>query len=485
MVKYISLNDLTIVGILLVLLHLVFIVRAMVRPEREPASRVAWLLVLLLAPIVGVIAYLMLGETNVGVARRKAEREAMARLPAAGSIGAPFTSDNSDTSATPASPLFALAGSIDGYRATEGNAVSMPADSDAVMDGIVADIDAATQQVHCAIYIWLDDNNGTKLMEALKRAAQRGVTCRVMADAFGSRALRRSPHWQAMRDAGINLVASLRINTRWIIPIGSRVDLRDHRKIIAIDGRLTWCGSQNAADAAFRVKPKFAPWVDTMARFVGPVAAQMDHLFASSWTAETGEDLTLLPACQPQPAGSARAIVVGTGPTARHHAMSEIFVALIYSARRELIITTPYFVPDDAMMDALRACARRGVPTTMILPKRNDSQFVGLTSRSHYASLLGAGVRILEFRPGLLHAKTMTVDGEHGMIGSANMDLRSFDLNYENNILFEDRAFAEILRDRQLHFATQADEVKLEQVRQWSVWDRFWANAAAMLSPLL
>ena len=484
MIDYISFTDPTVIGTLLVLLHLFFIVRAMVRPDREPASRVAWLLVLLLAPIVGVIAYLMLGETNVGVARRKAEREAIARLPAAGGIGAPFTAAP-DAPGTPASPLFALAGSIDGYRPTAGNAVTLPADAAAVMAGIVADIDAATTRVHCALYIWLDDHNGTRLIEALKRAAGRGVICRVMADAFGSRGLRRTPHWQEMQDAGVHLVASLRINTRWILPIGRRVDLRDHRKIIVVDGRLTWCGSQNAADAAFRIKPKFAPWVDTMARFAGPVAAQMDHLFASSWTAETGEDLALLPAQQPQPAGTTRAIVVGTGPTARRHAMSEIFVALIYSAQRELIITTPYFVPDDGMMDALRACARRGVTTTMLLPQRNDSRFVGLTSRSCYASLLGAGVRILEFRPGLLHAKTLTVDGAHGMIGSANMDLRSFDLNYENNILFEDRAFAEILRDRQLHFATQADEVKLEQVRQWSVWDRFWANAAAMLSPLL
>ncbi len=482
MIDYISFTDPTVVGTLLVLLHLVFIVRAMVRPDREPASRVAWLLVLLLAPIVGVAAYLMLGETNVGVARRKAEREAMARLPAAAGIGAPYTSD---ASATPAGPLFALAGSIDGYRPTIGNAISLPPDADAVMAGIVADIDAATVQVHCALYIWLDDHNGTKLIDALKRAAARGITCRVMADAFGSRGLRRSPHWQEMRDAGVHLVASLRINTRWIIPVGRRVDLRDHRKIVVIDGRLTWCGSQNAADAAFRIKPKFAPWVDTMTRFDGPVAAQMAHLFASSWTAETGEDLTLLPAHEPQPEGSARAIVVGTGPTARRHAMSEIFVALIYSARRELIVTTPYFVPDDGMMDALRACARRGVRTTMILPQRNDSRFVGLTSRSHYASLLGAGVRILEFRPGLLHAKTVTVDGEHGMIGSANMDLRSFDLNYENNILFEDAAFTATLRDRQLHFAAQSDEVRLADVRQWSVWRRFWTNAAAMLSPLL
>ena len=484
MIDYLSFTDPTVLGTLLVLLHLFFIVRAMVRPEREPASRIAWLLVLLLAPIVGVIAYLLLGETNVGVARRKAERAAMARLPAPSSIGDPFTVDP-DSPRTPASRLFALAGSIDGYRPTLGNRVTLPPDSNTVMDGIVADIDAAQQQVHCALYIWLDDRNGNKLIDALVRAAQRGVTCRVMADAFGSRGLRRGPRWAEIRRAGVHLIASLRINTRWIIPIGQRVDLRDHRKIIVIDGRITWCGSQNAADPEFRIKPRFAPWVDVMARFDGPIAAQMDHLFASSWTAETGENLTLRPPEQMAPPGEGRAIVVGTGPTARHHAMSEIFVALIYSAQEELIITTPYFVPDDAMADALRASARRGVATTMILPKRCDSHFVGLTSRSYYNSLLKAGVRILEYRPGLLHAKTLTVDGRHGMIGSANMDLRSFDLNYENNILFEDTLFAATLRERQMSYAADADVVHLSEVQNWSVWQRFSTNAAAMLSPLL
>lgn len=176
---------------------------------------------------------------------------------------------------------------------------------------------------------------------------------------------------------------------------------------------------------------------------------------------------------------------IGTGPENTYSAMPELFSTLMFSARRELVITTPYYVPDDFMQASLCSSARRGVATTLILPARNDNQFVGATSRSYYAELLDAGVSIYEYVGGLLHTKSLTVDGELTLIGSANMDRRSFDLNFENNILFYDRALTQAVCDRQEEYIAQARRITKEEVAAWRWPYRLRNNILAMLSPIL
>jgi cardiolipin synthase len=165
--------------------------------------------------------------------------------------------------------------------------------------------------------------------------------------------------------------------------------------------------------------------------------------------------------------------------------MPEVFASLMYAARRELVISTPYYVPNEAMQAALCAAGRRGVDTTLVLPARNDSWIVAAASRSYYADLLAAGVRIFEYEGGLLHAKTVTLDGEVSLIGSANMDRRSFDLNFEGNVLFSDRALTEEVRRRQETYIAGAGPVTAENVGQWSRRRRLWNNAVGMLGPVL
>jgi cardiolipin synthase len=307
-----------------------------------------------------------------------------------------------------------------------------------------------------------------------------------MADGLGSRIMIESEHWQAMRDVRVRATIALPIGNLLLRPLLGRIDLRNHRKIVVIDDWITYCGSQNCADPEFRIKPKYAPWVDALMRFEGPIARQNQYLFASDWMAHVDEDIRELlqrPLRAGQPGFAAQ--VIGTGPTIRNSAMPEVFETLMYSARRELFITTPYYVPDEAMQNALCASAYRGVETTIILPARNDSLFVQAASRSYYADLLAAGVRIFEFEGGLLHTKSLTVDGEVTLIGSANMDRRSFDLNYENNILFYDCALTAEMRLRQEAYLAQSHEVTPEIVASWSVARRLWNNAIAMLGPVL
>jgi cardiolipin synthase len=177
--------------------------------------------------------------------------------------------------------------------------------------------------------------------------------------------------------------------------------------------------------------------------------------------------------------------VIGTGPTVRYSAMPEMFEALMFAARREIIVTTPYYVPDESLHSALCTTAYRGVDTTIVFPARNDSWIVGAASRSYYEDLLTAGVKIYEYEGGLLHTKSLTLDGEITLIGSANMDRRSFELNYENNILFHDPVLTGALRERQQEYIARSHRVTKEAVAAWSMPRRLCNNLVATLGPVL
>jgi cardiolipin synthase len=308
-----------------------------------------------------------------------------------------------------------------------------------------------------------------------------------MADGLGSRTMIRSSHWRAMRNAGVNVAVALPIGNPLLLPFAGRIDLRNHRKILVIDGHTTYCGSQNCADPEFLVKAAYAPWVDAMIRFEGPIVRQNQYLFACDWMSHVDEDLHhLLQAPEDsEPTDGFVAQVIGTGPTVRFSAMPEMFESLMHAARRELVISTPYFVPDESMLDALCASAYRGVATTIIFPARNDSWIVGAASRSYYAALLAAGVRIFEYEGGLLHTKSLTMDGEVCLIGSANMDRRSFDLNYENNILFVDRELTDSVYQRQQQYLAAARPVTGADIAAWSLPHRLLNNTVAMFGPVL
>lgn len=471
---------------LYLLVHLAFIARAILRTHREPASRVAWVVVMIMLPVAGILAYILLGETNIGRHRAARLREVLTQLPSPGEAPGINTEHAQPVIPDRYGPLFRAGHSVNGFEPVGGNRARLMADSNTAIESMVADIDAAQHHVHLAFYIWLPDNNGLKVVEALKRAAARKVACRAMADGLGSRILLASEHWRGMRDAGVLLAATLPIGNPLLRPFQGRIDLRNHRKILVIDNHITYCGSQNCADPEFRIKAKYAPWVDALMRFEGPIARQNQYLFISDWMAQVNEDLSNL-LREPLPLGEPglTAQVIGTGPTVRYSAMPELFETLMYAARRELFITTPYYVPDEAMQTALCASALRAVATTIIFPAKNDSWIVGAASRSYYADLLAAGVRIFEYEGGLLHTKSLTLDGEVTLIGSANMDRRSFELNYENNILYYDPAMTAEMRRRQDYYLAHSRPVTADLVDRWSVPRRLWNNTIAMLGPVL
>ena len=475
------------------MIQILLIIRVLLKPHRDPTARLTWVVVVIALPIGGIIAYLLLGETNIGRKRAERMRRVLEQMPPV-SVAPGMDAPN----IRPSIPerhahLFQVGQSISSFQPIGGNRARIPPDSNAVIDSLVADIDAAQDHVHVLFYIWLADNNGLKVALALMRAAQRGVTCRAMADDLGSRSMIHSEHWKTMQTAGVKLARALPIGNPILRVLGGRIDLRNHRKIVVIDDWITYCGSQNCADPEFRVKPKYAPWVDMMIRFEGPIARQNQHLFAGDWMAHVDDDIDALlqrpiPSASEQGMDGATSIsaqVVGTGPTVRYSAMPELFEALIYSARRSLVITTPYYVPDESMQAALCASARRGVETIIVFPQRNDSRVVAAASRSYYADLLDAGVHIYEYVGGLLHTKSLTLDGEISLIGSANMDRRSFDLNYENNILLYDPDLTQQVRQRQQRYLDSALLVDPSRLLNWPRHRRLINNTVAMLGPVL
>ncbi len=468
--------------ILLIVAEIATVVRAMLRPHRDPESRLAWVIVIIVAPIIGMIAYLLLGEARVSASRKERGRKIDLELPR------PLVEDQTvrTLADTTYDAPFALARTVNDLGPTAGNRASLAKNSNEAVEAMVADVDAARDHVHACFYIWLDDTNGLKLKDAMVRAARRGVTVRILSDALGSRQFVRSQHWRDLKDAGVEARVALPVgNLLWTM-IKGRVDLRNHRKLLVVDGRIAWCGSQNAADPEFRIKPHYAPWVDVMSRWEGPVARDWQFLFVSDWMGEHGEDLSALLLVPPAPAtGNIVAQVIGTGPTLPYAAMTACFAELVHAARDELVITTPYFVPDDPLLYAILSAARRGVRTVLVLPARNDSRIVAAASRSHYGDLLKAGVELREYQCGLLHAKTMVVDGSVGLIGSANLDRRSFELNFENNILFYDVDFASRIWDRQDEFIADSNIVTAQMVADTSMLRRLLQNTLSMFGPLL
>lgn len=476
---------------MLFLAHVVVAARAITRPNRTPASRIAWVAVVMALPLVGIIAYLLLGETSIGRERRHALHAAWASLPAA--PGSPAT-----PSAT-AERLLDLGRGINGFPAVGGNRIELLGETDALpsapmtnsvvaIDRLIVDIEQATHSVHICFYIWLADHHGTRVVDAVCAAAARGVSCRVMVDDLGSRAFIKSPQWQRLRDAGVHTVATLDDIPRLGHLAVGRMDLRNHRKIAVIDNAIGYCGSQNCADPEFRIKAKYAPWIDILLRCEGPVVRQEQALFLSTWIAETGEQVGHLVTAAPEPQvhqDGAVAQMTGVGPTTQGNAMSDLFVATIYAAHSDLTITTPYFVPDEALLRALCAAPRRGVRTRIVFPARNNSRLVGATCRSTYGDLLDAGVEVFEYPLGLLHTKSITVDGEIALVGSANMDRRSLQLNFENNMLVADRVVTAAVLRRQEGYLSVSHRVESATVAAWSWRSRLVQNAVGMMSPLL
>lgn len=295
----------------LLLLHIALFLalaaRVLLRNDLAPDVRMAWLMIGLLLPYVGAVLYFLLGEADLsrGAAGRHLKLADFVRQRLAGdaaaqrALGSPAEIDA--LIAPRWQGVSRYAASINGFQPVAGNRAELMSDGDSARARLLADLDAAQHEINVLYYIWLGDHTGTEVAQALMRAARRGVACRALVDGLGSRALTRSPLWREMAAAGVRIGVALPIDHPLKVMLTSRIDLRNHRKITLIDGRITYVGSQNCADAAFRIKAKYAPWVDIMLRVEGSVVAQAQLLFACDWMQIAG-DADFAPVARARPA---------------------------------------------------------------------------------------------------------------------------------------------------------------------------------------
>jgi cardiolipin synthase len=456
----------------------------LLRRRLDPNVRLAWVMLVVLLPLIGPLLYLVFGEVRLGSDRLHRHKEAVKRsteeMMTRPSPGAPRQISIPD----PYQQIAALGESVGGDIPTGGNRLKLFGDPIATTKAIIEDIDRAQSHCHILTYIFLNDQTGWAVAEALIRAEKRGVQCRLLVDAVGSSEFLRTDWKDKLRAAGVQVVAALPVSA--VRALFARIDLRNHRKLVVIDGELGYTGSRNIADAAFAPKRRFAPWVDAMVRIEGPVVRDLQMLFVEDWFVDTDEFLDEYLAHEPRFfEDGVVAQVIGTGPNAYNFAMRQVSQAAIHLAREELILTTPYFVPDDATHSALMTAARRGVTTEIVLPARNDSRLVAAASRSYYEPLLESGVIVHEYSRGLLHAKTLTIDRSLALVTSANLDKRSFFLNFECSLVVYDADFASHLRFLQKEYISNSIAVDAARWKRRRWPKRLWHNAAGMLGPLL
>ncbi|MGP1345412.1 MAG: cardiolipin synthase [Phycisphaerales bacterium] len=472
--------------------------------RRPRGSSFAWIILMLAIPYLGALLYILVGELWLPFKRVERVREQHDDdQPLRIAQGDPSRPDPG-VDARLVEKLERLAIDATGHALAPGNDIALLDDAHATFDRIAEDINAATTRCYLLFYIWHDGGKTEQVARALINAAARGVDCRVLVDAHGSESFLSGPVAEALREGGVKVRAAF--------PVGrirlklARIDIRNHRKIVVIDDHTGYVGSLNLADPdCFKRDAGVGPWVDCAVRLNGPCVEYLARTFLADWSIEhpneQGENESssrVDPEAHHHPDrvdydadhdptthANILAQVLPSGPGQDPLVLRQMLHTLIYSARERVVITTPYFVPGEATAAAIMTAARGGVAVDLIIPEKIDSPLVALASSAYFAELMDAGVRIHRFRGGLLHSKTVTIDDSIAMLGSANMDLRSFEINLEISLFVYDRRFAETLNALQQKYIEQSVPLDPQRWARRSHPRVLMENTAQLFAPLL
>lgn len=466
--------------------------------KRAYSVTLAWLLIVLFVPFVGGIFYFLFGENRLPgkrVARAKLAYdtyktwlyELKSRVP----------TENS-TLTNRFLPIQRQAETLVGIPALAGNRIKLLSTPETIISTILEAIEKAKSSCHMEFYIWQEGGKIDTINQALITAAERGVKCRILLDALGSREFLRSDTALKMMAAGVGIEESL--PTGLISAFFSRADIRNHRKIVVIDGTIAFTGSQNMVDPDyFKKDAGVGNWIDVMAKIEGPVVETLAGTFFADWflelerehldSATIMKDLAIaqkIGEIKSHPKlGDVSIQLVPSGPDERTASIRNLLLVAIYLAKKEIILTTPYFVPEEPLLVALQSAAQRGIKVKIILPEENDSVLIKYASRAYYEDLCYDGVEIYLFSGGLLHSKTITIDGELSLFGSVNLDMRSFWLNFEATLFIYSEDFSKELVALQKEYLEQSNVLNIVNFQQRGFFNRFKENISLLVSPLL
>jgi cardiolipin synthase A/B len=451
-------------------------------PQKRSADAArAWLVLIFLIPWLGLLLYALIGRIRYPRERLQDEaravlriRDVQAQMLSKGGFSRPQLTGEAGRTA-------ALVERLGEFCPLAGNKVELLAEYQPALDRLVADIEAATHHVHLLFYIFAADATGRKVGAAVERAARRGVSCRVLMDAVGSSSGLRhlAPE---LRKAGVEVVALLPVN--YFRRNSARLDLRNHRKIAVIDGSIGYVGSQNVVDPGFI---KAYPNEELLARVEGPVVVQLQSVFLADRYQET-ENRLEIPAkfLPPQtPAGESAAQVLPSGPGYAYENQQSMLIDILHEARERVVMTTPYFVPDEPFLEAMETAALRGAEVHLVVPEHSNKLVTNWAQESHYARLLDVGIHIHLYAPHFLHAKHVTVDRFVAVVGSVNMDIRSFALDSEVSLLVYDEKVVMAFEAVQARYFAQSRELSKAEWSKRGQLRRVAQNTARLADSLL
>ena len=467
--------------ITLVLLHtsiISMLVPKVILQRRESGATLAWILTIIFLPLIGMLAFWVLGTTRIRILRRKRRRAEQHLVP---SLSRFLKQQHFSKADEPvAAALYALATKLDECGPQPGCEVIMYRNGGKAFDALEEAIDSAEHHIHLVYYTWEVDQTGIRFREALQRAARRGVEVRLLVDDVGSYRTKNG-FFAPLTAAGGEVARFLPLN-----PLTRQVSInnRNHRKIVVIDGRTGFTGSMNVGDVYAGLTQA---WNDLQVSVTGRVVYELQGVFCQDWYHATGRELATenyFPSITCK--GEICTHFIASGPAdERWRAIHTLLFVAINMARKRVWIETPYFVPDAPVVMALQTAALRGIDVRLLLPSHSDHPLALFAGRSFFDELLAAGVRIFEMDEVIPHAKTAIVDHVFSTAGSANMDQRSFRLNFEGNLFFFGETVANRLEEDYLSLCQNAHEVTVEVRGRLARRQRLSEDFARILAPLL
>lgn len=472
----------------LFLLNFIFAGIIIFLERRDATSTWAWLMVLFFIPFLGFILYLIFGQNMSR--KRLFDWEDIKKIGIEDLIKEQITSLReqrfhfSDPNARDYRDLIYMQLVNNDAVLTQDNDVNLFTDGKEKFDQLLEDINNAKDHIHLQYYIFRHDNLGSKILDALTKKAQEGIKVRVLYDEMGSRNLSKKV-FQSLKEAG----GEVEIFFPKRIPfINLRLNYRNHRKLVIIDGHIGYVGGFNVGDEYLGLNPKFGYWRDTHLRMRGQVVKAIQTRFILDWNQATHHhymhyDKRYFPSIKP--AGDMTAQIVSSGPDSEWEQIKNGYIKMITSANESVFIQTPYFIPDQSLMDALRIAALSGKDVRIMIPNKPDHPFVYWATFSHIGELLKTGARVFIYNKGFIHAKTIVVDRKVGSVGTANIDVRSFRLNFEVNAFLYHRPTVEKLALIYQKDITDAEELTFSQYKERSLWIRIKESVSHLLSPIL
>lgn len=444
--------------------------------NRNPVKSLAWATVLVLLPMVGIVLYLFFGRSLKS--RHMLSRKNWLRLHAGDDLRNAAMQQLTDgnklqshlTTKLVQAPYY------------QGNDIDIYVDGKSKFDDLMHDIEQAKRYVYVQYYIIENDNLGRQLGDLLVAKARKGVQVRVIYDHVGSYSI-NAAFFQRLRKAGVEAYPFLKIT---ITKLANRLNWRNHRKLVVIDGRVGYIGGMNVADRYVTGTKGRRPWRDTHLRIVGPAVTALHNTFATDWC-YMKRDLAAMPAdVKPEvsPTGYDMQIVA-SGPTDKFNAISFVVLRAITMAKKSLYIQTPYFLPSDALLKALQVAALSGVDVRLMVPRRTDSKLLHMASGSYLKECLLAGIKVYFYDFSMLHSKVIIVDDNFVTTGSSNFDFRSFEHNFECNALIYGEEFNRRMKDIFIEDQRLSTRLSLAQWRRRPVTTKALESLARLLAPIL